>query len=50
MLRCVRESDRAKRATRKRFAFPELTPYDGRSGTINKRWNIIENRVVEADI
>jgi len=28
----------------------ELSPYDGRSGTINKRWNIIENRAVEADI
>lgn len=28
----------------------ELSPYDGRKGRINKRWNIIENRTVEADV
>lgn len=27
-----------------------LSPHDGRSGRIDKRWNIIENRLVEADI
>ena len=27
-----------------------LSPYDGRRGKIDKRWNIIENRLVEADI
>ena len=35
---------------RSKKVIAELSPYDGRSGTINKRWNIIENRVVEADI
>ena len=27
-----------------------LSPYDGRSGRIDKRWNVIENRIVEADV
>lgn len=27
-----------------------LSPHNGRSGRIDKRWNIIENRLVEADI
>ena len=27
-----------------------LSPHDGRSGKIDKRWNVIENRLVETDI